>query len=188
MSTSPRPARAAGGATTCAPSVPGLVTGASDDDPSGIATYSQAGASQGFGLLWTAWLTFPLMAGVQEICDRTALATGRRASQRPARGRARLSRDGADGGGGGTGPARLNRPGPRPGEAPPTTRGWTGTPAGSRAPPASQAWSDQPVTARRASPPHRWPRSPWPARGPSGSRTASCSSRPSPSPCPTSSG
>jgi len=55
---------------------PGLVTGASDDDPSGIATYSQAGASHGFALLWTALLTFPLMAAVQEICDRTALATG----------------------------------------------------------------------------------------------------------------
>jgi NRAMP (natural resistance-associated macrophage protein)-like metal ion transporter len=52
------------------------VTGASDDDPSGIATYAQAGASHGFGLLWTALLTFPLMAAVQEICDRTALATG----------------------------------------------------------------------------------------------------------------
>jgi NRAMP (natural resistance-associated macrophage protein)-like metal ion transporter len=52
------------------------VTGASDDDPSGIATYSQAGASHGFSLLWTALLTFPLMAAVQEICDRTALATG----------------------------------------------------------------------------------------------------------------
>src|SRR5713101_735782 len=56
---------------------PGLVTGASDDDPSGIATYTQAGASFGFGLLWTALITFPLMAGVQEICDRTALATGK---------------------------------------------------------------------------------------------------------------
>jgi NRAMP (natural resistance-associated macrophage protein)-like metal ion transporter len=56
---------------------PGLVTGASDDDPSGIATYSQAGAVAGFGLLWTAWITFPLMAAVQEICDRTALATGK---------------------------------------------------------------------------------------------------------------
>src|SRR3979411_1823931 len=56
---------------------PGLVTGASDDDPSGIATYAQAGASFGFGLLWTALLTFPLMATVQEICDRTALATGK---------------------------------------------------------------------------------------------------------------
>jgi len=56
---------------------PGLVTGASDDDPSGIATYAQAGASFGFGFLWTALLTFPLMATVQEICDRTALATGR---------------------------------------------------------------------------------------------------------------
>jgi len=56
---------------------PGLVTGASDDDPSGIATYAQAGSSFGFGLLWTTLLTFPLMTGVQEICDRTALATGK---------------------------------------------------------------------------------------------------------------
>jgi NRAMP (natural resistance-associated macrophage protein)-like metal ion transporter len=56
---------------------PGLVTGASDDDPSGIATYSQAGAAYGFSFLWTALLTLPLMAAVQEICDRTALATGR---------------------------------------------------------------------------------------------------------------
>jgi NRAMP (natural resistance-associated macrophage protein)-like metal ion transporter len=55
---------------------PGLVTGASDDDPSGIATYAQAGSSFGFSFLWTALLTFPLMATVQEICDRTALATG----------------------------------------------------------------------------------------------------------------
>jgi Mn2+/Fe2+ NRAMP family transporter len=56
---------------------PGLVTGASDDDPSGVATYSQAGAKFGLGLLWVSLLTLPLMAGVQEICDRTALATGR---------------------------------------------------------------------------------------------------------------
>jgi NRAMP (natural resistance-associated macrophage protein)-like metal ion transporter len=56
---------------------PGLVTGASDDDPSGVATYSQAGAQFGLGLLWVSLLTLPLMAGVQEICDRTALATGR---------------------------------------------------------------------------------------------------------------
>jgi NRAMP (natural resistance-associated macrophage protein)-like metal ion transporter len=55
---------------------PGLVTGASDDDPSGIATYSQAGAQFGFALLWSALITLPLMAAVQEICDRTALATG----------------------------------------------------------------------------------------------------------------
>jgi hypothetical protein len=55
---------------------PGLVTGASDDDPSGIATYSQAGAQFGLAFLWTALLTWPLMVGVQEICDRTALATG----------------------------------------------------------------------------------------------------------------
>ena len=55
---------------------PGLVTGASDDDPSGIATYSQAGASFRYGLLWTVLLSFPLAATVQEICDRTALSTG----------------------------------------------------------------------------------------------------------------
>jgi NRAMP (natural resistance-associated macrophage protein)-like metal ion transporter len=55
---------------------PGLVTGASDDDPSGIATYSQAGAQFGYSMLWAALLTLPLMATVQEICDRTALATG----------------------------------------------------------------------------------------------------------------
>ena len=56
---------------------PGLITGASDDDPSGIATYAQTGARFGFGMLWVALLTFPLMAGVQEICDRTALSTGK---------------------------------------------------------------------------------------------------------------
>ena len=56
---------------------PGVVTGASDDDPSGIATYAQVGAKFGFGLLWTALITLPLMAAVQEICDRTALATGK---------------------------------------------------------------------------------------------------------------
>jgi Mn2+/Fe2+ NRAMP family transporter len=56
---------------------PGLVTGASDDDPSGIATYAQAGAKYGFGMLWTALITLPLMMAIQEICDRTALATGK---------------------------------------------------------------------------------------------------------------
>jgi len=56
---------------------PGLITGASDDDPSGIATYAQSGARFGFGMLWVALITFPLMYGVQEICDRTALATGK---------------------------------------------------------------------------------------------------------------
>ena len=54
---------------------PGLVTGAADDDPSGIATYSQAGASYGMSMLWTIPLTLPLMMAVQEICDRMALAT-----------------------------------------------------------------------------------------------------------------
>src|SRR5437868_1970674 len=56
---------------------PGLVTGASDDDPSGIATYAQTGAKFGFSKLWVALITFPLMASVQDICDRTALATGK---------------------------------------------------------------------------------------------------------------
>jgi len=55
---------------------PGLVTGASDDDPSGIATYAQAGTQFRYATLWTVVLTFPLMVAVQEICDRTALATG----------------------------------------------------------------------------------------------------------------
>ena len=56
---------------------PGLTTGASDDDPSGIATYSQAGAKYGFGFLWLAWFTFPLMSVVQEMCARIGMATGR---------------------------------------------------------------------------------------------------------------
>ena len=55
---------------------PGLITGASDDDPSGIGTYSQTGALFGFSQLWTALFTFPLMAGIQEICARIALHTG----------------------------------------------------------------------------------------------------------------
>jgi len=55
---------------------PGLVTGAADDDPSGVATYSQAGATYGNSLLWTVPLTLPLMVTVQEICDRMALASG----------------------------------------------------------------------------------------------------------------
>lgn len=56
---------------------PGLTTGASDDDPSGIATYSQAGAKYGFQLLWMALITFPMMAVVQEMCARIGLVTGR---------------------------------------------------------------------------------------------------------------
>ncbi len=56
---------------------PGLTTGASDDDPSGIATYSQAGARYGFQLSWLALFTFPLMGVVQEMCARIGLVTGR---------------------------------------------------------------------------------------------------------------
>jgi Mn2+/Fe2+ NRAMP family transporter len=56
---------------------PGLITGASDDDPSGIAAYSQAGAAFGFGLLWTMLFSYPLMCAVQEISGRIGRVTGR---------------------------------------------------------------------------------------------------------------
>jgi len=54
---------------------PGLVTGASDDDPSGIATYSQAGAQFGLATLWTSIVAFPLMAAIQQMCARIGLVT-----------------------------------------------------------------------------------------------------------------
>ncbi|OGE10855.1 hypothetical protein A3A60_02650 [Candidatus Curtissbacteria bacterium RIFCSPLOWO2_01_FULL_42_26] len=54
---------------------PGIITGASDDDPSGIVTYSIAGASQGYGMLWTAFLTLPLMAAIQEMCARIGVVS-----------------------------------------------------------------------------------------------------------------
>ena len=56
---------------------PGIITGASDDDPSGITTYSQAGASFGFQTLWLALISFPLMASIQEMCGRIGLVTGK---------------------------------------------------------------------------------------------------------------
>lgn len=55
---------------------PGLISGASDDDPSGVATYAQIGAKFTNGMLWTVPLSLPLMMAVQEICDRTAIVTG----------------------------------------------------------------------------------------------------------------
>ena len=55
---------------------PGLITGASDDDPSGIATYSQAGAKFGFGMLWMVLFQYPMMIVVQEMCARIGLVTG----------------------------------------------------------------------------------------------------------------
>jgi NRAMP (natural resistance-associated macrophage protein)-like metal ion transporter len=55
---------------------PGLITGASDDDPSGIGTYAVAGATLGFTTLWTALVTFPLMAGVQFICAKVGMVSG----------------------------------------------------------------------------------------------------------------
>ncbi|HEU5167315.1 MAG TPA: Nramp family divalent metal transporter [Chitinophagaceae bacterium] len=54
---------------------PGLITGASDDDPSGIATYSQAGAKFGLATLWMSLITFPLMAAIQEMCARIGVVT-----------------------------------------------------------------------------------------------------------------
>src|ERR671936_826133 len=56
---------------------PGVITGAADDDPSGIATYSIAGAQYGLALLWTAMITWPLMAFVQMMCARIGMVTGR---------------------------------------------------------------------------------------------------------------
>src|SRR5579863_9140157 len=56
---------------------PGLITGAADDDPSGISTYSVAGATFGYAPLWTALLSFPLMVSVQLMCARLGMVTGR---------------------------------------------------------------------------------------------------------------
>ena len=64
---------------------PGLITGASDDDPSGIGTYSQAGAQYGYGLLWTMVFSLPLMAAIQEISASVGLSTGERALRTRAR-------------------------------------------------------------------------------------------------------
>ena len=55
---------------------PGLITGAADDDPSGVATYSVAGAQLGTSMLWTAFITFPLMGCVQFMCARIGMVTG----------------------------------------------------------------------------------------------------------------
>ena len=55
---------------------PGLITGAADDDPSGIATYSQAGAQFGLALLWSVFLTTPLMVGIQVVSARIGRVTG----------------------------------------------------------------------------------------------------------------
>jgi NRAMP (natural resistance-associated macrophage protein)-like metal ion transporter len=56
---------------------PGIITGAADDDPSGIATYSVAGAQLGTKLLWTALVTWPMMAAVQMMCARIGKVTGK---------------------------------------------------------------------------------------------------------------
>src|SRR5271155_4069903 len=56
---------------------PGLITGAADDDPSGIATYSQAGAQFGFNMLWTVIFTYPLMVGIQMVSARLGYITGK---------------------------------------------------------------------------------------------------------------
>ena len=56
---------------------PGLITGAADDDPSGIATYSQTGAQFGYNLLWTALVMYPFQTAVQEACARIGAVTGK---------------------------------------------------------------------------------------------------------------
>lgn len=71
---------------------PGLIAGAADDDPAGIATYSAAGALLGTGQLWTAFLTWPLMAAVQMTCARIGMATGRGGGRLPAKVYRRLLR------------------------------------------------------------------------------------------------
>src|SRR6202795_4203273 len=80
MTTSVLPERAggaAGAAVDIMPRLgPGLITGAADDDPSGIATYSQVGAQFGYGMLWTMLFSFPLMAGIQEISARIGRVSG----------------------------------------------------------------------------------------------------------------
>src|SRR5580693_6514057 len=55
---------------------PGLITGAADDDPSGIATYSQGGAQFGYSLLWTLFFTYPLMVGIQVVSARIGRVSG----------------------------------------------------------------------------------------------------------------
>lgn len=70
------PAAAVAGTNWLGKLGPGLITGAADDDPSGIATYSQAGAQFGFGMLWTVLLTYPLMVGIQVISARIGRVTG----------------------------------------------------------------------------------------------------------------
>src|SRR5574340_465343 len=60
---------------------PGLVTGAADDDPSGIGTYSQVGAQFGYGLGWTLVFGFPLLASIQAICAKIGATTGRGIAQ-----------------------------------------------------------------------------------------------------------
>src|ERR1700722_19064394 len=56
---------------------PGLITGAADDDPSGIATYSQTGAQFGYGQLWTAFFLLPFIVAIQEACARIGAVTGK---------------------------------------------------------------------------------------------------------------
>src|SRR6476469_2766622 len=56
---------------------PGVITGAADDDPSGIATYSQTGAQFGYGQLWTAIFVLPLLIAIQELCARIGAVTGK---------------------------------------------------------------------------------------------------------------
>ena len=77
---------------------PGLITGASDDDPSGIGTYAQAGAQFGTGMLWVMLFTYPLMAAFQELDPASSCLGEPIANRPPAPRRTRRSRRGAAGG------------------------------------------------------------------------------------------
>ena len=75
---------------------PGIITGAADDDPSGIATYSQGGAQFGFNLLWTLLLTYPLMVAIQMISARIGRTTGHGLARNMSDAVSRLAGDGAE--------------------------------------------------------------------------------------------
>ena len=81
-SPAPQPSRIAEAAAQLGP---GLITGAADDDPSGIATYSQAGAQFGYAMLWTMVFTLPLMAAIQMVSARIGFVTGRGLARNVAR-------------------------------------------------------------------------------------------------------
>ena len=106
---------------------PGFITGAADDDPSGIATYSQAGAQFGFGLLWTVVLTWPLMVAVQSVSARIGRVTGHGLAGNMVRSLSAA---------GGLRPGRRCCWRPTPSTSAPTSRPWARRPSWSSGGPA----------------------------------------------------